>query len=181
MSEFFFPTFIHTCAPISSRPIIAKGTQIGKCTRQQILERSIPTACKHVVIKLTETHWSVITIRTCPCVRVCARTCALSCVPPMIKRPAPLPLVPRPRHPVLSLQTAVQTCATETASAPWGSRVGTANARQAGGDLAAVLRWRPLAPTTRTMKEVNWGEWDKVSCRRALVLFRKTPFGPAKE
>lgn len=36
------------------------------------------------------------------------------------------------------------------------------NARQAGGALAAVLPWRPPALTTRTMKEVNWGEQEDI-------------------
>lgn len=81
---------------------------------------------------------------------VCALHCATVRTPPLMKHPVP---------PVAS-QTAVRTCATETASAPWGSRVGTANARRAGGDLAAASRWRPPAPTTRTTKEVNWGQWS---------------------
>lgn len=66
---------------------------------------------------------------------------------------AALPLSP----PVRSSQTAVLTCVTGMASAPWDSRAGTVNARQAGEARAAVLPWRHPALTTRTMKEVNWG------------------------
>lgn len=150
---------------------------------QLILEQSILTVCYHVVIKLSEIHWSIITIWTWVCVRACVRKnvwlylCitddenkqASPCFSPIIPPPfffllTSLPLSP----PVLSSQTAVLTCVTGTASAPWGSRVGIVNARQAGGDLAAVLQWRPLALTTRTTKEVNWGKWEKMFGRNLV-------------
>lgn len=75
-----------------------------------------------------------------------------------------LPLSP----PVLSSQTAALTCVTGTASAPWDSRVGIVNARQAGGAPAAVLPWRPPALTTRTTKEVNWRERDRIWGRTVI-------------
>lgn len=87
-----------------------------------------------------------------------------------------LPLSP----PVLSSQTAVLTCVMGMASAPWGSRVGTANARRAGGDLAAVLRWRPLALTTRTMKEVIWGKWENVF-EKTLLSASRQRISPTKK
>lgn len=46
-------------------------------------------------------------------------------------------------------------CAGGTDSAPWCRTAGTASATPAGGAPAAVLPWRSLALTTKTMKEVR--------------------------
>lgn len=54
-----------------------------------------------------------------------------------------------------SFQMDAQACAVGTGSASWCRTAGTASATPAGGALAAVLPWRSLAPTTKTMKEVR--------------------------
>lgn len=137
----------HACSPtLSPCHLLKAGPGEGNARKQSSLEQSVNTYswCRAVAFNGVEVSPRSVNAS------VCALRCASWRAPPLTKRPVP---------PVPS-QTAVRTCATETASAPWGSRVGTANARRAGGDLAAASRWRPLVPTTRTTKEVNWGQWS---------------------
>ena len=102
------------------------------------------------------------------CVRVCVSECAYLCNGDDSKQTKFTCHFLLPH--VLSSQTAVLTCATGTASAPWDSRVGTANARRAGGAPAAVSPWRPPAPTTRTTKEVS-RERTEHRCKKKKIMY----------
>lgn len=70
----------------------------------------------------------------------------------------------------------VLTCATGTASAPWASRAGTANARPVGGVLAAAWPWRRPVLTTRTTKEVHMEIelLKRKACQEYLLTFRNS-------